>query len=346
MPTPDRERPPAAATAALTRWAVAELTAASADTVVSLNARLASRVTVGGRAGSGFGSILEVEWGDEVARRLRDSAAELDAPAALELAWMTENGYNDFALIDDTLGAAGYWTPENRVGEVLRVEVKSMALGATEPKAHFDALASEIGPHDLLVVLMWRWDDVPNRPGRVRPLVVDTWVGSALAIAELRDALHVARGGTFVTADTCLDRCGRSCPHVGEPLNSKGTRERLSGPRASVTGDATHAANFGGLVRMLKVRSASIGVLAAACANDTARDFVDFIHTYLPDEELHAFPRPLWSEAARLLDCPADTPVEDIRRIGAYRDALFCAAHLLSDRDRSRTASPTVSGRG
>jgi hypothetical protein len=312
----------------LTRWAADALAEVSDKAIAALNARLSLRITVGGRRGSGMGSLLENEWGHEVGRRLRDQAAALASPVALELAWMCDNGYNDFALIDDTSGAAQNWTPSNREGEVLRVEVKSMALDATESKAHFDALFDEIGPSDLLVVLLWRWEPVPERPGRVRPVVSAAWMGSARAIAELRDALHRARGGSFVTAEHCPDRCGTGCVHVGEPLNAHGTRERLSGPSATVTGSVTHAANFGGLVRMLKVRTAVLVELVDACRAGDARSFVDFIHTHFPEEETRAFPLPVWAAAARLLGHPRSTDQATVRGLDGYRDALFLAARL------------------
>ena len=50
------------------------------------------------------------------------------------------------------------WDTLTRAGELFRAEAKSMNMGADESKAHFDELAQNIRPEDLLVVIAWRWE--------------------------------------------------------------------------------------------------------------------------------------------------------------------------------------------
>lgn len=298
------------------------------EVIASLNDEMARRHTVGGRIGSGLGSYIESLWGFAMTDLLASRGDDLGLPP-LELAWICENGYNDFALIANDAGQAQTWTPDNHHGEVLRAEIKSMALDAVESKAHFDATTAELGPHDLLVVLLWRWAPVPNRPGRVRPLVVGTWAGRALAIAQLRDALFVARGGTFVRSGECPDECAADCAHVGEPLNRAGTRERVSGPTSCVTGGVSFAGNFGGLVRMIKTTTATFPTLVERLVDSPeCREYVAAIHSARPDAERNCFPAVVWARAAALLAVTADDEVEAVRAVDGYRDALLRAAVL------------------
>ena len=227
--------------------------------------------TRGGRLGSGMGLLLEALWGyyttDRLARR---------ADNRLEMAWLVDHSYNDFACLHMDF----QWDPQTRAGELFRVEAKSMNMGAEESKAHFDELAHNILTDDLLVVLVWRWTSLDNDNKRCWPCVLDIFVGRALPIAHLRDALHIARGGTFVDRASCPDRCSPdNCTHHGEPLNSNGSRERPSGPKARRRGTATHAANFGGLVRMLKARRGNARAIRQAQLRDTTvgRAYYDFL---------------------------------------------------------------------
>lgn len=160
----------------------------------------------------------------------------------------------------------------------MRIEIKSMVASADESKGHFDRLAAELAETDLLVVLLWDWKELDNY--RAYPKIVDFFVGSALKVANLRDVLHEARGGTFVSVGSCPDCPGHpKCTHVGEPLNANGKRERLSGPLAAKPANVAYAANFGGLKRMLGVRgSAAKDRFQAACsASSDAQRYADFI---------------------------------------------------------------------
>ena len=189
---------------------------------------------------------------------------------------MYGHNYNDFACV---LKDAD-WNPDTRAGELHRVEVKSMIKSADEPKAHFDRLQSELGSDEILAIFLWDWIAVPTTAHSVTPQIVDHFVDAALPIAHLRDKLHEARGGSFVTRGACPDGCAPDeCEHVGEPLNSNRMRERPTGP-----GSADPAANFGGLLRMLGTSNeeARNTFRSAAAANDTSKRFVDFMARNFP----------------------------------------------------------------
>lgn len=283
--------------------------------------------TRGGRIGSGMGGVIEALWGFFLNQLLAEKSGH-DS----ELAWMYGHGYNDFACIQ----RGADWDPETREGELLRVEVKSMVASADESKAHFDRLQKELNDTDLLVVFLWDWvagkDINSNRFARVSPQVKDYFIGKAGDIAILRDMLHIARGGKFVVAGKCPDKCGGlACNHIGEPLNANGKRERLSGPeKARVSKTVSYAANFGGLVRMLKCDSPNARkIFRELCRdNDTAWNFVSFIHRNLPKEEDNQYLKGDWVEVAKrigLQDLPAKQSalVERIRSAGdQYRTAL------------------------
>lgn len=298
-----------------------------------INAELAKRQTVGGRVGSGLGSWLESELGFQVNQIFSDEAVALGLPESLGLAWIVSHGFNDFAVIDNASGAAPMWTPVSRTAEMFRVEVKSMALDAVESKAHFDALQSEIGQIDQLVVLLWRWKDVPGKAGWVCPRVEAVWIGESAGVAELRDALHLVRGGSFVDSAACPDGCATDeCKHAGEPLNASGTRERFSGPSRAVTGSAQFAANFGGLVRMVKTRgSKGVAAISNLCLTDVRkRSYVEFIHRWFPDAELACFPKRVWQHAAQSLSVGSGAQsLEElhnaVRAAPSYQDALWAA---------------------
>ncbi len=193
-----------------------------------------------------MGSIVEALWGFHLNHVFRQ-----EATLPYELGWIYGHEYNDFAcILRDEI-----WDPETREGELFRVEVKSMIASADESKAHFDQLQHELTDKELLAVFLWDWMPVIDRSKNVCPAILDYFVGYALPIAEMRDVLHVERGGSFVQENHCPDRCDiRECLHVGEPLNASGVRERRSGPEASKGLNVSYAANFGGMLRMLGSR--------------------------------------------------------------------------------------------
>jgi hypothetical protein len=254
--------------------------------------------TRGGRAGSGLGSLLEAIWGFCV------NAELLERRADYELAWFPDHAYDDFACVESDRP----WNPDTKQGELFRVEAKSMFMGADESKGHFNVLVKELGVDSLLVVLLWRWEPVdlaaPN--GRVSPKVVDDFVGPALPIARLRDALHRARGGTFVEAGRCPCGATPACAHIGEPLNARGSRERRQGPKeARPTGEKESqiGANFGGLLRMLGVQGDEARrELQRLRASDGVVDrYLSFIYRNFPSREASTYTATDWRRAAAAL---------------------------------------------
>jgi hypothetical protein len=221
--------------------------------------------TRGGRRGSGMGLLLEGLWGYFTTHEL--------AGRGVEIAWLPDHQYNDFACVIDSAA----WDPTTRSGELFRIEAKSMNADGEEAKAHFDELKRNIGNLDQLVVIVWKWEPDGER---MWPKVYGIFIGPALPIAELRDKLHEMRGGSFVDGRHCPDDCVvRPCSHHGEPLNARGTRERVSGPESRRGSKRTSfAANFGGLVRMLKTRSKSAkkALDALTQTETTAREYIDF----------------------------------------------------------------------
>jgi hypothetical protein len=274
-----------------------------------------------------MGGVIEALWGFFLNKLL---AEKLDHEA--ELAWMYGHGYNDFACIRRGVE----WDPSTGQGELLRVEIKSMVASADESKAHFDRLEKELSDTDLLVVFIWDWVEGTEATGgqfvRNSPQIKDHFIGKASEVAALRDALHKARDGTFVTNGKCPDKCsGNTCKHVGEPLNASGKRERLSGPeKRRVSKSVSYAANFGGLVRMLKCSSpAARKIFRDICRrNETAWEFVSFIHRNLPQEEENQYSKDEWMQVAErigLRDLPAgkDELIGRVREAGAdYRAEL------------------------
>lgn len=250
----------------------------AADYIRAQNPRVISTInnfthqtfqTRGGRLGSGMGLLLEGLWGYHMSRAL--------APHGIEIGWIPDDQYNDYACID----AAAEWDPVSGGGELFRIEAKTMNVGADESKAHFAELQNGINENDLLLVLTWSWEfDGTGR--RVWPKIVDVFLDRALPLAELRDELHIARGGSFVSRYSCPDGCKPLlCQHDGEPLNSRGKRERLSGPEATRPSlSVSFAANFGGLFRMIATRgSESKEVLRRVRAtNATADSYVAFVN--------------------------------------------------------------------
>jgi len=275
--------------------------AASVDACKKINV-FAKEVlhTRGGRIGSGMGTLLEALWGYFTNHGI---GGQFQGDDQCELAWMYGHEYNDFALVL----SCQEWKPATRDGELLRVETKSMVASADESKAHFDQIQQQLTEFDLLAILVWDWVSLDNV--RVCPQILDHFVAPALPIAKLRDALHLARGGSFVDPARCPDNCqpGR-CTHVGEPLNEQGKRERLSGPEACrVSQKVSYAANFGGMVRMLKTDSEAARTILrdARREDEVAHAYISFIHRCFPKEELNQYTAAEWRQLAELLDFKA-----------------------------------------
>lgn len=248
--------------------------------------------TRGGRLGSGMGSLLEALWGFHTNKLLPKVCAEA---TECELGWFSDHAYNDFACVKKD----ATWDSETREGELLRIEAKSMNLGAKESKGHFDELIHNLGEQDLLLVLIWEWKPVDTI--RLYPHIEDHFIGSARSIARLRDDLHKARGGSFVDKDDCPDGCSPSdCKHHGEPLNAKEKRERSSGPKKSKPDGSSHAANFGGLVRMLKTESEEARKIFREIRknDDDAHNYISFIHKNYPKEEVNQYLLEEWKSLA------------------------------------------------
>jgi hypothetical protein len=260
-------------------------------------------VTRGGRVGSGMGGLLEALWGYSM------NAMLAQAKARVELAWIPGHEYNDFVCLERDC----VWDQSTRSGEVLRIEAKSMVLAADEAKGHFTELVDQLGEWDLLLVLVWDWADVDSF--RKCPVVDGAFIGNAREVAKLRDALHLARGGTFVDPNQCPDECEPGqCTHGGEPLNSSGRPERKTGPVSTRAGKISHAANFGGLVRMLKTSNdtAKKRFQEIRKTNDVAHEFISFVHRHLPAEELSRYSIQEWQQIARQLKISTEGSKDDI----------------------------------
>lgn len=232
--------------------------------------------TRGGRIGSGMGSVIEALWGFHL-----NGVLEGEDNIPYELGWIYGHEYNDFACILK----AEDWDPESKRGELFRVEVKSMVASADESKAHFDRLQHEFSDNELLAVFLWDWKQTNSVSKNVYPAILDFFVGYALPIAQLRDALHLERGGSFIQRSQCPDGCAiQNCTHIGEPLNASGVRERRSGPESTKGAGVSYAANFGGMLRMLGSRGAQgKELLKAEYASDpTKAKFIDFMARNFP----------------------------------------------------------------
>jgi hypothetical protein len=253
--------------------------------------------TRGGRRGSGMGSLLEALWGFYTNQILSKKADR--ESYAYELGWFSDHGYNDFACVLKN----SEWDSDTRTGELLRIEAKSMNAQADESKGHFDELIEKLGENDLLLILIWTWKPVDEAiSSQVYPYILDHFIGKARPIASLRDVLHLARGGSFVDRESCPDGCNPiSCPHHGEPLNAANTRERLSGPNSCRSKNVSHAANFGGLVRMIKTNSPSARqkFREFRANDDDAHTYISFIHRNYPMEEENQYLPDEWMAVAQ-----------------------------------------------
>jgi hypothetical protein len=279
--------------------AVEIILSASTDSVARINQFTRDVFhTRGGRIGSGMGLLLEGLWGYYVNQHLRE---RVDEARDVEIAWITHHEYNDFACV--YRGVA--WDGPTRSGEIIRVEAKSMIASADESKAHFDEMAGYFSPHDLLVVLMWDW--VALDEFSFYPHVREQFIGRAKEVAYLRDMLHLKRGGSFVDRDACPDECiPADCTHHGESLNANGKRERLSGPKTRRPANVPCAANFGGLVRMLKTggEDARREFRRVRQDSETAHAYISFIHRNRPDEEINQYMKAEWLALADQLNVP------------------------------------------
>jgi hypothetical protein len=278
-------------------------------------------LTRGGRMGSGMGVLLEALWGYYVdkGRPAREAGNE-----GWEIGWLPQHEYNDFAC----LRCGSIWDAATKQGELLRVEAKSMNCDAEESKGHFDELIGKLGPLDLLLVLVWAWK--PADRDRVYPRIQDHFIGPAHPIAQLRDELHLARGGSFVSATSCPDGCDpRQCVHDGEPLNASGKRERLSGPESCRPSTKTSCAqNFGGLLRMLKTASphARRVFRRLRAEDDVVHRYIGFIHRNFPKEEAQ-YRASDWMRVAEALGVETgrlsrEQVIAEVRRYPDYMEKL------------------------
>lgn len=270
--------------------AVTLVRAEARTTLTALN-RFAAEAfrTRGGRLGSGMGSLLEAVWVYYTNSALRNEGGQA---ADCEIAWLPDHEPNDFAcVVRDSL-----WQPSTREGELFRIEAKSMNVSVDESKAHFTELITQIGKYDQILIMTWKWSEVDE--WRFCPQVIDSLICPAYPVAALRDALHVARGGSFVVGGACPDGCLENpCVHTGEPLNAAGKRERKGGPESTrPSKKVSFANNFGGLVRMLKTdnKDARKVFRQERAANPVAHEYVSFIHHNFPDEELRQYMLSEW----------------------------------------------------
>jgi len=249
--------------------------------------------TRGGRIGSGMGLLIEALWGYYINMEL--------GKEDFEIGWFPDHQYNDFVCLKKN----EEWNEQTKAGEEYRMEVKSMNFGADESKGHFDVLSSEIGTSDLLIVIIWEWVKITTHHSV--PQIKDHYIGLAKDVIILRDALHETRGGVFVTKDNCPEEyCGCSdnhCLYKGEPLNKAGKRERLKGPpSARPSLRVSYAANFGGLIRMIKTSGLDSRTKFRELrkSNPSIDEYISFIHrNYLPEEE-NQYTRNEWNAIASL----------------------------------------------
>ncbi len=249
--------------------------------------------TRGGRIGSGMGLLIEALWGYYINLELEKDN--------FELGWLPDHQYNDFVCLRKDKD----WNEQTREGEEYRIEVKSMNLGADESKGHFDVLLSEIGEHDLLIVIIWEWTQVTDY--HAIPKIKDHFIGLAKDIIYLRDELHISRGGSFVNKTNCPEKdcaCAKDfCKYTGEPLNAAGKRERVKGPpSARPSPRVSYAANFGGLIRMIKTSGVDSRTKFRTLRkrNLAIDDYITFIHRNYPTEEENQYTRREWDTIAVL----------------------------------------------
>ncbi|MEY0116891.1 hypothetical protein AB7W24_21990 [Providencia rettgeri] len=246
--------------------------------------------TRGGRLGSGMGSLIEAMWVYYMNNILLNDGG---VAQECEIAWLQDHEPADFAC----LYRGAHWNPISKQGELFRIEAKSMNIGVDEAKGHFTNLLQETGPDDQLLVLIWSWEHIGDYYSW--PKIHDYFLGSSRDIIYLRDNLHLKRNGSFVLPLLCPDGCQYACTHIGEPLNSAGKRERRSGPSSCKPANVEYAANFGGLIRMIKTDNdlARQAFRYIRQDNDTAHEYISFIHRNFPNEELNHFKKDEWQHA-------------------------------------------------
>lgn len=246
--------------------------------------------TRGGRLGSGMGSLLEAMWVYYMNNILQNQGG---LARDCELGWLQDHEPADFAC----LLRNAEWDSATRQGELFRIEAKSMNIGVDEAKGHFTNLSRETSEHDQLLVLIWSWTSSGGM--YFWPQIHDYFLGNALPIIRLRDDLHLARGGTFVQAGACPDGCLiPDCTHAGEPLNAKGNRERRSGPVVCKPKNLDCAANFGGLVRMLKTDNSEARYIfrRLRSSNHVMHEYISFIHKHFRSEEINQYLKAEWQD--------------------------------------------------
>lgn len=279
--------------------------------------------TRGGRLGSGMGTLLEAMWVYYMNQILENQGG---LARECELAWLQDHEPADFAC----LHRAAEWDPASRSGELLRIEAKSMNVGVDEAKGHFTNLAKETSQHDQLLVLVWSWTSLQY--GYSWPRIHDYFLGPSLPIIEARDRLHLKRGGSFVVSGACPDGCLPDlCTHIGEPLNANAKRERRSGPKASKPANVEYAANFGGLVRMLKTdgEDARAEFRLLRRSSEVVHQYICFIHEHFPSEEVNQYKKSEWQTVLAELEIfaagnPSSSQMNEFLRQQSpgYRDFL------------------------
>lgn len=273
--------------------------------------------TRGGRIGSGMGALLEALWGYMMNQIL------IEFQSGYEIAWFPDNQYNDFAcLLKNT-----EWNIRTRSGEMFRIEAKSMNIEADESKAHFDVIKKELEDYDSLLILVWEWKPIDQF--YYSPTVRDFFFDRSIPITQLRDELHLARNGSFVNKNHCPDFClPANCSHEGEPLNASGKRERISGPEATRPSPrVSYAANFGGLVRMLKTDNdrARAVFRRVRKMSPTAHSYISFIFRNYQDEERNQYTTSEIKKVASSLGISTfgldkDGILAEIRRVKDYEE--------------------------
>lgn len=256
--------------------------------------------TRGGRLGSGMGSLIEALWVYHMNNVLQNEGG---AAQLCEIAWLQDHEPADFAC----LVRSADWEPASRLGELFRIEAKSMNIGVDEAKGHFTNLRRETSEYDQLLVVVWSWETAANQ--YFWPRIHDYFLGPALPIIELRDALHLQRNGTFVNSYDCPDGCSPlACTHAEEPLNAAGKRERRTGPKNCKPANVDYAANFGGLIRMLKTNndSARQNFRNIRRMSPIAHNYISFIHKHYPVEEINQYKLAEWQALLRYVGITAN----------------------------------------
>lgn len=271
--------------------------------------------TRGKRAESGMGQLIEALWGYYVNKHLRETKHK-----DYELAWLPHQ-YNDFACLERN---AEWQADTDRTNELLRIEAKSMYMGADESKGHFEGLVNNIDDDDLLLVILWEWEYVDEY--RAAPYIEDSFIDRAKPLAKFRDDLHIMRDGSFLDPSDCPD-CDSpaSCEHAGEPLNAAGNRERIHGPEGLKPSNSSYGANFGGLVRMLGTKSSEAEDVYNywRANNRVVHKYISFIHDNFPEREYNRYNKDEWKKVSEAMGIRLDD--------GAYKEEIVERVRSRSD---------------